>query len=80
MKHTPIYTALLLAMPLCHAQETTAATPETTAIVEAAVTPEEELLNQIIPLLRDLEAVHDRATADAIAARMAEFEHLYEVA
>lgn len=80
MKHTPIYTALLLAMPLCHAQETTAATPETTAIVEAAATPEEELLNQVIPLLRDLEAVHDRATADAIAARMAEFEHLYEVA
>ena len=80
MKHTPIYTALLLAMPLCHAQETTAATPETSAIVEAAATPEEELLNQVIPLLRDLEAVHDRATADAIAARMIEFEHLYEVA
>ena len=80
MKHTPIYTALLLAMPLCHAQETTAAIPETTAIVEAAATPEEELLNQVIPLLRDLEAVHDRATADAIAARMAEFAHLYEVA
>lgn len=80
MKNTPIYTALLLAMPLCHAQETTAATPETTAIVEAAATPEEELLNQIIPLLRDLEAVHDRATADAIAARMAEFAHLYVVA
>lgn len=80
MKHTPIYTALLLAMPLCHAQETTAATPETTAIVEAAATPEEELLNQVIPLLRDLEAVNVKASADAIAARMVEFEHLYEVA
>ncbi len=80
MKHTPIYTALLLTMPLCHAQETTAATPETTAIVEAAATPEEELINLIIPLMKDLDAVNDKASADAIAVRMIEFEHLYEVA
>lgn len=81
MKHTPIYTTLLLAMPLCNAHEPTAVvTPETSAIVETVETSEQTLINLIIPLLRDLEAVNDKTTADAIAARMAEFEHLYEVA
>ena len=68
-------------MPLCNAHEPTAVvTPETSAIVETVETSEQTLINLIIPLLRDLEAVNDKTTADAIAARMAEFEHLYEVA
>ena len=81
MKHTPIYTTLLLAMPLCNAQEPTAVvTPETSAIVETVETSEQTLINLIIPLMKDLEAVNDKASADAIAARMAEFEHMYVVA
>lgn len=82
MKHTPIYTTLLLAMPLCNAQEapTAAVTPETPSIVESTETVEQNLVNAIIPLLKDLEAVNDNASADAIAIRMVEFDHLYEAA
>ena len=82
MKNTPIYTALLLAMPLCHAQEapTAAVTPETPSIVESTETVEQNLVNAIIPLLKDLEAVNDKASADAIAIRMVQFDHLYEAA
>ena len=82
MKHTPIYTTLLLAMPLCNAQEapTAAVTPETPSIVESTETVEQNLVNAIIPLLKDLEAVNDKASADAIAIRMVEFDHLYKAA
>lgn len=82
MKHTPIYTTLLLAMPLCNAQEapTAAVTPETPSIVESTETVEQNLVNAIIPLLKDLEAVNDKASADAIAIRMVQFDHLYEAA